>query len=244
VNAATPPGGYEPLAVTPDERRQIEEQLSACFGLTPAGSRAWVDTSVRLGHYYGWKDGAAVAASVAFEPLGFARGGRAAGAASVRALLLQSHYVHPGYRGKGYRVRESFLDEALARHGGELVVLCLYEDDLTEYWAEVGFALEHGRETVTVAEALARWSAGLAPIVTPAYRAEKVEEAVADGAFVTEAGGLLLIRARESATHTELLVTDLERARLAPAELLAQLLEITPIMSYPARRGLFCPVVV
>jgi GNAT superfamily N-acetyltransferase len=238
------PGGYEPLTLTPGEREQIEEQLSACFGLTPAGARAWVATSSRSGWYYGWKVGETVAASVAFEPLVFGRGARAAEATPLRALLLQSHYVHPDYRGQGYRVREAFLDEVLERHGAETVVLCLYEDALAEYWREVGFRLEHGRELITVAAALARWAAALSPVVTDDYLAVKREEAEADGATIIEAGGLVLVRARGAATHTELLVADIDRALRAPPALLADSLEVTTIMSYPARRGLFCPVVV
>jgi len=232
-------GGYEPLALTPGERAQIQAQLSACFDLTAAGARAWVDTSARSGMYYGWNVGETVAASVAFEPLGFARGPE-----TFRSLLLQSHYVHPAYRGQGYRVTAAFLDEVLARHGAQGIVLCPYEDALTRYWSAVGFVLEHGRETITVAEALRRWAAAPAPVVTAGYLAVKREEAAADGAAITEADGLVLLRARGSASHTELLVTDLERALQAPAGLLAQPLEVTPIMSYPLRRGLFCPIVV
>jgi len=238
------PGGYELLTLAPAEREQIEEQLGACFGLTPAGARAWVATSARRGWYYGWRAGERIAASVAFEPLEFARGGRAAGAAPLRALLLQSHYVHPDFRGQGYRVREAFLDAVLERHDGRAIVLCLYDDALTDYWHEVGFELEHGREIVTVAAALDRWAAALSPAVSAGYLAVKREEAAADGASITESGGLVLIRDRGSAVHTELLVTDLEQARLAPEALLARPLEVTTIMSYPARLGLFCPVVV
>lgn len=238
------PGGYEPLALTPGERAQIEEQLGACFGLTPAGARAWVATSARNGWYYGWKVGEKVAASVAFEPLEFAPGGRPDDPVPLRALLLQSHYVHPDYRGRAYRVREAFLDAVLERHGAEAVVLCLYEDALARYWGEVGFQVEHGRETITVAAALARWAAAAAPVVTAEYLAVKREEAEADGAAVTEAGGLALVRARGAASNTELLVVDVDLALRAPPALLAEPLEVTTIMSYPSRRGLFCPVVV
>lgn len=237
-------GDYEPLSLTPAERGQIEEQLCACFGLTPAGARAWVATSARSGWYYGWKVGESVAASVAFEPLEFAPGGRAAGAVPLRALLLQSHYVHPDYRGQGYRVREAFLDAALKRHGAETVVLCLYEDALAEYWREVGFQVEHSRETITVATALARWAVAVSPVVTADYLEAKREEAEADGATITEADGLVLVRAPGAATHTELLVTDADRALRAPPALVAESLEVTTIMSYPSRHGLFCPVVV
>jgi hypothetical protein len=37
-------------------------------------------------------------------------------------------------------------------------------------------------------------------------------------------------------------VTDLGRALQAPADLLAARLEVIPIMSYPVRRELFCPI--
>lgn len=232
-------GGYELLALTPDERAQIEAQLSGCFDLTAAGARAWVDTSARSGSYYGWKVGETVAASVAFEPLGFAHGRE-----TFRSLLLQSHYVHPAFRGRGYRIKAAFLDEVLERHGAQAIVLCLYEDALARYWSEEGFVLEHGRETVTVSEALRRWAAAPAPVVGAGYLAVKREEAEADGAAIVAADGLVLLRARGSASYTELLVTDLERALQAPAELLAASLEVIPIMSYPVRRGLFCPIVV
>ena len=72
----------------------------------------------------------------------------------------------------------------------------------------------------------------------------KREEAEADGATFTEADGLVLVRARGAATHTELLVADIDRALRAPPTLLAESLEVTTIMSYPSRRGLFCPVAV
>jgi hypothetical protein len=150
--------------------------------------------------------------------------------------------VHPDYRGQGYRVREAFLDAVLERHGAEAVVLCLYEDALAEYWREVGFRVEHGRETITVAAALARWAAALSPVVTADYLAVKREEAEADGATITETDGLALVRARGAATHTELLVADIDRALRAPRAMLAESLEVTTIMSYPSRRGLFCPV--
>jgi len=162
----------------------------------------------------------------------------------MRALLLQSHYVHPDYRGQGYRLREAFLDAVLERHGAETVVLCLYDDVLAKYWGEVGFRVEHGRETITVAAALARWAAATSPVVTADYLAVKREEAEADGATISEADGLLLVRARGAATHTELLVADIDRALRAPPALLEESLEVTTIMSYPSRRGLFCPVVV
>jgi hypothetical protein len=61
---------------------------------------------------------------------------------------------------------------------------------------------------------------------------------------VTEAEGLVLVRARGAAAYTELLVTDVGLARGASPGLLAGTLETPPIMSYPTRRGLFCPVVV
>jgi len=233
------PGGYEPLALTQDERAQIEAQLSACFDLTTAGARAWVATSARSGWYYGWKVGERVAASVAFEPLGFAHGPEA-----FQSLLLQSHYVHPAFRGRGYRVTAAFLDEVLARHGAQAIVLCLYEDALARYWSEEGFALEYGRETITVAEALRRWAGAPAPVVGAGYLAVKREEAEADGAEIVAADGLVLLRARGSEPYTELLVTDLGRALQAPADLLAARLEVIPIMSYPVRRELFCPIVV
>ena len=239
TGAAGSSGGYELLALTAAERAQIEAQLSACFDLTAAGAHAWVETSARAGMYYGWKVDETVAASVAFEPLGFADGSKA-----IQSLLLQSHYVHPEYRGKGFRITSAFLDEVLTRHGAQAIVLCLYEDTLTSYWGEVGFVLEHGREIITVAEALRRWGAAPAPVVSARYLAVKREEAAADGAFVTEADGLVLLRARGSGPHTELLVIDLERALQAPAGLLAEPLELIPIMSYPVRRGLFCPIVV
>ncbi len=242
--SGTAPGGYEPLALTPVERAQIEDQLCASFGLTLAGARAWVATSVRTGWYYGWKVGETVAASVAFEALAFTAVGRPADTAPLPALLLQSHYVHPDYRGRGYRVREAFLDAVLERHGAETVVLSLYDDALAEYWSRVGFRVEHGRGTMTVAAALARWAAAVSPVITADYLAVKREEAEADGATVTEADGLVLVRARGAATHTELLVVDVDRALRAPPALLAEPLEVTTIMSYPSRRGLFCPVVV
>ncbi len=85
-------------------------------------------------------------------------------------------------------------------------MICLYEDALAGYWREVGFVVEHGRETITVAAALARWAAALSPVVTAGYLAVKREEAEADGAMTTEADGLVLLRAGGAVAHTELLV--------------------------------------
>lgn len=234
----SPAGGYRPIAVTDDERRQIEEQLRVCFGLTARAARTWVDTSVRTGSYYAWKDGDRVAASLAVEPLDFAR----PGGERLRSVLLQSHYIHPDYRGRGYRVTPAFLDAVMETERAEVVILCLYEPELTRYWEEVGFAVEHGRDVLTVGEALERWAAGLVPVVTPRYLGERLEEAEADGAGLTRADGLVLIRARGSEAHTELLVTDPERARTADPALLAEPLELITIMSYPGRVGLFCPI--
>jgi GNAT superfamily N-acetyltransferase len=112
-----PPSHYEPLTVTAGERTQIEAQLVASFRLTPAGARAWVDTSLRNGLYFGRKDDERVAASFAAETLGLSRGDEC-----CRAVLLQSHYVHPDYRGKGYGIQRVDLDALLARFLADVVV--------------------------------------------------------------------------------------------------------------------------
>ena len=194
---------YVPLTVTAGEREQIEAQLVASFGLTPAGARAWVDTSLRSGAYFGRKDGERVAASFAAETLDLARGDE-----SRRAVLLQSHYVHPDYRGKGYGIQRHDLDALLARFHADAVVLSLYDDGLVPYWERRGFVVEQRAEVVGLSICLERVRHAFHPVFTETYVAEKLQEQAAEGAEVVRTDGIVAVRARGSREVGELLVLD------------------------------------
>jgi GNAT superfamily N-acetyltransferase len=228
---------YRPLAVTADERAQIEEQLVACFGLTADGARAWVDTTLRSGCYFGRKDGDRVAASFALETMEFRRG-----AEVRRAAFLQSHYVHPRYRGLGYGITRDDLDVVCRRTSADAVVLSVYSDELIAYWERLGFAVEQRREIVALPDYLERLAASFAPVLTAAYIAEKVHEAESDGAEVALQDGLLAIRARDDEVVTELLTVDPTAAAAAVDRYPALRIRLRTVMSYPRALGLFCPV--
>lgn len=231
-----PSSPHVPLAVTVGEREQIEAQLVASFGLTPAGARAWVDTSLRNGAYFGRKDGEWVAASFATETLVFAFGDE-----RRRAVLLQSHYVHPDYRGKGYGIQRGDLDALLARFSADVVVLSLYDDGLIPYWERRGFVVEQRAEIVGLSLCLERVRRSFHPVFTETYVTEKLHEAAAEGAEVVRADGIVAVRVRESSEVGELLVIDaaLAAAHTSTADMRVAL---RTIMSYPAAIGLFCSV--
>jgi GNAT superfamily N-acetyltransferase len=235
--AASTDRRYRPLAVTADERAQIEEQLVACFGLTADGARAWVDTTLRSGCYFGRKDGDVVAASFALETMEFRRGDELR-----RTAFLQSHYVHPRYRGLDYGITGDDLDGVCRRTPADAVVLSLYADELVTYWERLGFVVEHQRAIVDLPEYLERLSSSFAPVLTAAYIAEKVEEAESDGAEVALQDGMLAIRARDDDVVTELLAVDLAAATAASDRYPALRIRLRTVMSYPRALGLFCPV--
>jgi GNAT superfamily N-acetyltransferase len=230
-----PPSHYEPLAVTAGERAQIEAQLVTSFGLTPAGARAWVDTSLRNGVYFGRKDGERVASSFAAETLAFARGDECR-----RAVLLQSHYVQPDYRGKGYGIQRCDLDALLARFRADVVVLSLYDDGLIPYWERRGFVVEQRAEVVGLSRCLERLRRSFHPVLTKTYVAEKLHEAAAEGAVVVVADGIVAVRARGSNEAGELLVVDAALAAAHAGAATDVHVALRTIMSYPAAIGLFC----
>src|SRR5512136_3045943 len=93
---APPP--FVELELTSDERAQIEKQLAVCFDLTPEAARTWVETTARRGVCFGRvASGGVIAASFAAEALPLARDEE-----YRTAVMLQSCYVHPAYRGQGY----------------------------------------------------------------------------------------------------------------------------------------------
>ena len=230
-----PPSHYEPLTVTAGERAQIEAQLVASFGLTPAGARAWVDTSLRNGVYFGRKDGERVAASFAAETLGLSRGDECR-----RAVLLQSHYVHPDYRGKGYGIQSGDLDALLARFLADVVVLSLYDDGLIPYWGRRGFVVEQRAEVVGLSRCLERVGRSFHPVFTETYVTEKLHEAAAEGADVVQSNGIIAVRARDSSEVGELLVVDAALAAAHAGGGADVRVALRTIMSYPAAIGLFC----
>jgi GNAT superfamily N-acetyltransferase len=231
------PSHYEPLTVTGGERAQIEAQLVANFRLTPAGARAWVDTSLHNGSYFGRKDGERVAASFAAETLDLARDDE-----SRRAALLQSHYVHPDYRGRGYGILRGDLDALVARFHADAVVLSLYDDGLVPYWERRGFVVEQRAEVVGLSHCLERLRRSFHPVFTETYVAEKLQEAAAEGAEVVRTDGIVAVRARGSREVGELLVLDAALAAAHVGATAGMRVALRTIMSYPAAIGLFCPV--
>jgi len=223
--------------VTAGERTQIEAQLVASFRLSPAGARAWVDTSLRNGSYFGRKDGEHVAASFATETLDLARGDD-----RRRAVLLQSHYVHPDYRGRGYGIQRGDIAALLARFHADVVVLSLYDDGLVPYWERCGFVVEQRAEVVGLPRCLERLRRSFHPVFTETYVAEKLHEAAAEGAAVVRADGIVAVRARGSSEVGELLVLDAVLAMAPPGAVAEMQVALRTIMSYPAAIGLFCSV--
>ncbi len=125
-----------------------------------------------------------------------------------RAVLLQSHYVHPDYRGKGYGIQRGDLDALLARFLADVVVLSLYDDGLVPYWERRGFVVEQRAEVVGLSRCLERLRRSFHPVFTETYVAEKLQEAAAEGAEVVRTDGIVAVRARGSREVGELLVLD------------------------------------
>jgi len=184
---APPP--FVELGLTPVERAQIEEQLAACFGLTPAAARTWVETTAGRGACYGRVVGGQVAASFAAETLPLARGTE-----RLTAVMLQSCYVRPDYRGRGFGLERADVDELRRRFAADAVVLTLFDDGLVPYWRRRGFEVVQRAEVVTFDEYSARVRRGFSPALDERALAAKLAEVTADGAVVSEAGGFVAVR--------------------------------------------------
>lgn len=229
------PPPFVELELTPDERAQTEEQLAASFGLTPQAARMWVETTARSGVCFGRvaggrvasgrASGRRVAASFAAEPLPLARGDE-----HRTAVMLQSCYVHPDYRGCGFGIERSDVEALRRRFAADAVALTLFDDGLIPYWRRRGFEVVQAAETIDVAEYLRRAHRAFSPASGDRAVAEKLAEVAADGAVVTETDGLVLVRYPGDDVVDELVVRAARRA----AELAPVLAEPAPTAAAPA----------
>jgi hypothetical protein len=175
------PPPFVRLALTPAERAQVEAQLSAAFGLTAEAARTWVATTAARGVCFArvMPDGM-IAASYAAETLVLARGRE-----RLTAVMLQSCYVHPDVRGRGYGVERADVDGLRRRFAAEAVVLTLFDDGLVPYWRRRGFEVVQQAEVVALSEYLRRAATAFSPVLTEEAVAAKLAENLADGARVT-----------------------------------------------------------
>jgi GNAT superfamily N-acetyltransferase len=206
MSSATPP--FVELRLTPDERVQIEGQLAAGFDLSPEAARRWVETTARRGVCFGRvASSGVVAASYAAEPLPLVRGDE-----SRTAVMLQSCYVHPAYRGRGHGLARVDVEDLRRRFAADAVVLTLFDDGLVPYWRRRGFEVAQGAEVVDLSSYLSRAATAFSPALGDEAIAAKLAETIADGATVNELSVgdsvLLLVRYPGDDVVEELIVRD------------------------------------
>jgi len=228
---APPP--FVRLELAPAERAQIEEQLAACFGLTPAGARRWVETTADRGACYGRVVGGQVAASFAAETLPLARGTE-----RVTAVMLQSCYVHPDYRGRGFGLERADVDELRRRFAAEAVVLTLFDDGLVPYWRWRGFEVVQRAEVVTFEEYSARAQRAFSPALDERSLAAKLAEVTADGAVVSEERGIIAVRYPGDEVVDELIL----RGALVPGDTKDLRVRLKTVMASPGELELVCAI--
>jgi len=250
---ATTPPPFEELALTPDERAQVQEQLAACFGLTPEAARTWVEVTARHGVCFGRvvgggrrpagrASGGRVAASFAAEPLPLARGGE-----QIVAVMLQSCYVHRDFRGRGYGLERADVEVLRRRFAADVVVLTLFDVGLAPYWRQRGFEVVQRAEEVDLGEYLARARGAFSPAPSERAVLDKLAEVAADGAVVSANDGLVAIRYPGDTVVDELLVRDASRA--AEAEKTAKQcgggslrIRLKTVMASPGDLELVCAI--
>jgi len=265
--SASPPG-FEVIGPAPHERTQLIDQLTAAFELTTAAATLWVD-SIKPGRYFARRVGETIAASFAVDLLELRRGaefegdGVIAGAEwrsvaahslasastsapgfdthSMRAVMLQSVCVDPAFRGQGFGLTRDVLADLLPRFAADVVILSLFEDDLVQYWAARGFALEYRSETVSLEECLRRSRASWAPVPEMRFVTEKIDESEADGEEALLRDGLLTIRRPGADAFSELLIVDADAAESALGLRRDTPVALKTIMTFPASIGLFAP---
>ena len=196
------------LALAASERTQIEAQLAAAFGLTADAARVWVETTARRGACFGRVErGGVIAASYAAESLTLARG-----AERLTAVMLQSCYVHPDFRGQGYGLARGDVAALRRRFAADVVVLTLFDDGLAPYWRRRGFEVVQRAELIDLSGYLRRAASAFSPALTAAALAAKIAENVADGATVSEVAGaggrLILVRYPGEDVVEELIVSS------------------------------------
>jgi GNAT superfamily N-acetyltransferase len=236
------------LALTASERTQIEAQLSVAFGLTADAARAWVDTTAARGACFGRVErGGVIAASYAAETLTLARGDE-----RLTAVMLQSCYVHPDFRGKGYGLVPGDVTALRRRFAADAVVLTLFDDGLVPYWRRRGFEVVQRAELVNLSEYLRRAARVFSPALSDAAVAAKLAENVADGATVAGVAGaggrggrLLFVRSPGEDVVEELIVRPAEDSR-SPldgdgAELGIQV-RLKTVMASPGDLELICAI--
>jgi len=188
------PPPFVELALTPNEREQIETQLAASFGLTPEAARTWVETTTRRGVCFGRvAHGGVIAASYAAETVTLARGDE-----RLAAVMLQSCYVHPEFRGRGYGLTRGDVAALRRRFRADAVILTLFDDGLVPYWRHRGFAVVQRAEVTSLATCLRRAASAFSPALTEEAIDAKLAEVSANGATATDlaVAGMRLVLVR------------------------------------------------
>ena len=236
---APPP--FVELKLTSDERVQIERQLAVCFGLAPETARTWVETTMRRGVCFGRvaSDGV-IAASFAAERLPLARDEE-----YRTAVMLQSCYVHPAYRGQGYGPTRTDVEGLRCRFAADTVVLTLFDDELVSYWRQRGFDVVQRAEVIDLRSYLSRAVHAFSPALDEDAVAAKLAEKIADGATVTELsvgdGALLLLRRPGDSIVEEMIVRSrgsLLRCRPLPDVAV----RLKTVMASPGDLDLVCAI--
>lgn len=230
-----PPGPppFVELELTPAQRVQIEQQLSACFGLTREAARQWVETTARNGVCYGRVVGGQVAASFAAEVLPLARGDE-----RLTAVMLQSCYVHPDFRGRGFGLERADVDELRRRFAADAVILTLFDDGLAPYWRRRGFDVVQRAGVITFAEFVARAKRAFSPALDEPAFAAKLAEVTADGAVVSDEGGFIAVRYRGDDVVDELIA----RAASVPGYTRDAHVRLKTVMASPGDLELVCAI--
>ncbi len=231
VTPAPPP--FVALELTPDERAQIEEQLAACFGLTSEAARQWIGTTARSGVCYGRVVGHRVAASFAAEALPLARGSE-----RLTAVMLQSCYVHPDFRGRGFGLERADVDGLRRRFAADAIVLTLFDDGLGPYWRRRGFEVVQRAEVISFDEYLRRAGRAFSPALDEGALAAKLTEVTADGAVVSEVDGFTAVRYPGDEVVDELIPRD---ARVS-SDTKDLLVRLKTVMASPGDLELVCAI--
>lgn len=231
VTPGPPP--FVELELTPNERKQVEEQLSACFGLTPEAARQWMATTARSGVCYGRVVGDRVAASFAAEALPLARGSEL-----LTAVMLQSCYVHPDFRGRGFGLERADVDGLCRRFAADAVVLTLFDDGLLPYWRRRGFEVVQRAEVISFDEYVSRAGRAFSPALDERALAAKLTEVTADGAVVTDEGDFIAVRYPGDEVVDELILREVS----APGETRDVRVRLKTVMASHGDLELVCAI--